>query len=121
VIGMLGTAVGRTPAELQLLLPGASAQVIITIDDVLPAVRLVASVRLTPVVLAGDADGAVPREVAAQTSFWALPWTLLVALLGLVLLLWLARRRAGAPARRPVPPPPGLLPSTPPPVSEYHH
>ncbi|MEU3452317.1 DUF916 domain-containing protein [Micromonospora sp. NPDC006766] len=78
------------------LLPGESWQVTVPVHDVAPALRLAATVTLTP--LLTDASGSTTSRdpISATAHGWALPWTLLllvaVLIAGIVGALLLARR-----------------------------
>lgn len=80
------------------LLPGDTWQVEVPVEDVVPSVRLAATVTLTPIVT--DASGTItPMDrVDATTHAWAVPWSALVLLLILIAVVVLAvrsrRRRA---------------------------
>ena len=67
--------------------------------DVLPTVRLAATVTLTPIVT--DASGTITamKPIDATTHAWAVPWStllLLVVLVALAVLAVRARRRRAA-------------------------
>lgn len=86
-------------ADTPELLPGEEWHVSVPVDDVRPTGRISARVRLTP--LLTDAAGSVNTldQVEATTHAWALPWTLVLAILLLVAaaagwLLRVRRRRA---------------------------
>lgn len=108
VDGPFGWELARTDAlSLPELLPGTAVDVTETITGVQPAVRLAATVSLTPSGVAGPLPA-----VSRSTGVWAWPWVLWVVL-G-VLLLWTlhrvvkrlrASRRASTPAPSPAPAP----------------
>lgn len=100
VRGLLGgTSSARVP-DVPLLLPGNHVDLRVVVPHVRPELRETATVQVRPLVMVGDADPGL-HAVRATTTFWAVPW-LLVVLLGLAALLaWVWRRRR----RRPVPVP----------------
>jgi hypothetical protein len=82
-------------ADIPLLLPGSFVTVTTTVPDVFPQVQLTARVRLFPLTVAGDVDPGIPAHFDRTTSVWAIPWALIITIVGLVLLvaLWLLWRR----------------------------
>ncbi|MGY6501138.1 MAG: hypothetical protein ACXIVQ_09650 [Acidimicrobiales bacterium] len=79
------------------LLPGHSVEHSLVVDGVAPLGRLHVQARVIPTESAGQPlDGAVP-PAEATTGVWAPPWTAgaIVAIAGLVAVLWLWRRRRG--------------------------
>lgn len=90
--GVDADAIEAVPA----LLPGEQWPVTVTVDGVVPAVVLTATVGLHPRLPAGSE--AVPvAPVTATATTWAVPWALVAALAVLVVLIVLvvrARRRA---------------------------
>ena len=93
-----GLAPRRRPAsaDTPALPPGTSWTVSAPVRDVAPALRVRASVKVTPLLVDAAGSTSPLRAVSASGGTWALPWTLLVAL---ILLVGLARR-GGAPGRR---------------------
>lgn len=91
-----------TPAALQLLFPGAEERVTVRVPGVCPALFEKSHVMVTPQLFADQPPMQVPRAVASS-SFLAIPWGLLEALVLIVLvslLIWYLRRRA---SRQPLP------------------
>ena len=84
VHGVVGPAASAGKlADIPLLLPGNSAQVSVTVPDVTPVFYETADISVSGLGAAGDADP--PVEVtSASTSFWAIPWTALAGVLGLL-------------------------------------
>lgn len=80
--------------RIPLLLPGGGAVQRVEVTGVWPQVRLTAQVRVQALELQSDVNPAT-AEAAGRTSFWAIPWTLLLVVVGLVLGLlgWLRYRR----------------------------
>ncbi|MFZ0324907.1 MAG: DUF916 domain-containing protein [Actinomycetes bacterium] len=99
VAGLLGTQqVEADPVEL--LLPGSSVDVVVSVPDVLPTVWKTARVTVKPQSMAGSNDPP-PAAFSDQVAFWAIPWTLLaiVVLLLLVGVAWWVRRTRGGRGR----------------------
>lgn len=95
VTGPFGTGRVRAAglAPVPELLPGESWDVTTTLD-VLPLVRLAATVTLDPQ-LPEEIDGVpAPGQVRGSGGAWAVPWSVLVLLLAAVGTVLLARRRA---------------------------
>lgn len=94
--GLLESEAGDIPDTPQLL-PGESWKVSVPVDDVATAVRLAATVHLTP--LLQDASGSTSTlpQVEETTHAWAIPWVLLVVVLlvvaAIVVAVVLRRRR----------------------------
>lgn len=88
--------VGDTPA----LPPGATWQVSAPLRDVAPALRVRATVKVTPLLIDAAGSTAPLAVVQAGGGTWALPWTLLVALVLLVGLGVFGVRRVRVPRRR---------------------
>jgi hypothetical protein len=88
-----GTAIAPDLGDLPLLLPGASAHVTVEVPDVTPAVALTAAVTVVGEAPLGDATP--PVQIAtASTRLWAVPWTLVALVIGLLLVLgWFVRQR----------------------------
>jgi hypothetical protein len=104
VSGLFGSA-GSAPAvpEIPLLLPGASVHESVDVRGVLPLVRLSAKVTLHPTHPVGAVDPGLPTQIVASTSFWAMPWALLILILAAIVAggwWWRRRRAAGNPAGR---------------------
>jgi hypothetical protein len=91
-------------ADSPPLLPGSAWKVSAPLRDVTPALRLKATVTLTPLLI--DAAGSIAPLPAthATGNAWAVPWTLLLALLAvggiLAVALRCVRRRVGTAAAR---------------------
>ena len=87
-------------ADSPALLPGGSWKVSAPLHDVRPALRLKATVKLTP--LLADAAGSVAPLSATTTTghAWAIPWALVLLVAVALGLVGVAARRARAP--RPV-------------------
>ena len=95
------TAQASGLADVPLLLPGGSYRAIARVQGVWPLARETATVRVAPLVVPGDVVPGLHESVATAT-FWALPWTPLAILVGLVLLLGgglVLRRWRGRPGR----------------------
>jgi hypothetical protein len=83
-------------AESPALLPGERWKVSTTLSGVSPAVRLTASVALTPLVVDSSGTTSPLDDVVATASTWAVPWALALLVLlivGLVILTVLLLRR----------------------------
>jgi len=96
--GLLGSvADAGALVDVPLLMPGGSAEVSVVVPSVPPLVRMSADVEIEPLSAAGDAN---PRlaDVTESTTFWAVPWLVLGALVALALVvLWRSRRRRALP------------------------
>jgi hypothetical protein len=66
------------------LLPGETWTVSVPVDGVVPAVRIVAEVTVTPVVTDASGSTAGITPVVASAGTWAVPWTALALLVLLV-------------------------------------
>jgi hypothetical protein len=91
-------------ADTPELLPGESWTVRVPVAGVTPAMRLTAHVAVTPVVTDASGSTSPLAVIEASGHAWALPWTLLAALLVVVVLVVVRlvrvrRRRSGAQAR----------------------
>jgi len=94
----------RKGAKIPELIPGASVAQSAHFTNVLPALRLSAEVTLHPF------DALTPRQAAppavhATTSFWAIPWILVLfvaVIVGFVYWRWKRRRTPRPPAPAPV-------------------
>jgi hypothetical protein len=77
------------------LLPGQFVDLKATVPNVLPAIRLKATVEVDPVLPAG-VSGPALTNVSKSVSFWAIPWVLIGLIVGLILLwrayIWFSRR-----------------------------
>ena len=80
--GWFDAAAGEVDAPPQLL-PGESWEVTVPVDDVAAAVRLAATVSVTPVLTDPSGSTTALEPVVATAGAWAVPW----ALVGLVVLL----------------------------------
>lgn len=87
--------------DIPMLLPGGSATVSIPVPEALPLGLMTAAVTVVALAPAGDANP--PSAMASGSStFWAVPWTLLALILGLLLLAgWLWRRHVAPRFDRP--------------------
>jgi hypothetical protein len=83
--------------NIPLLLPGASVTERAVISGVWPQFRLHQTVSVQPVATSGSVGDLSP--VSAGSTLWAVPWTLLVLVLVLVvgLVVWMRRRSRKAP------------------------
>ncbi len=82
-------------AQVQLLLPGFAVHQTVRIKGIFPEVRDSGHVSITPLVIAGTVQPA-SGPYRASVSFWAIPWTLIAIIVGLILLVmiwWFVRRR----------------------------
>jgi hypothetical protein len=101
ISGLFGTRhPAKALADIPLLLPDTSVDVVATVHGVLPQVRLTARVVLYPLRAAGDVDPGIAAQFSATTSFWAIPWPLIILLASLLLLValwvyWRRQRRRG--------------------------
>jgi cytochrome c-type biogenesis protein CcmH/NrfF len=84
----------RTPPRL---LPGERWTVSVPVRDVTPAVRLHASVAVTPVLVDASGSTTALAPVEASTDGWAVPWLLLllvvVVIVAVVTAVVVGRRR----------------------------
>jgi hypothetical protein len=100
VSGLVGSSSSEALADVPMLLPGGTATLTATVADVKAAGLLTATVEVTPLVVAGDANP--PTELASSSvRLLAVPWLLLafVLLLVLMVLIWLRRRNAAPQSR----------------------
>ena len=107
----LFNAVGHAPAlaNVAFLLPGGAERVSVRIPAVSPELFMAATVHLTALTLAGTVNPPV-KTLGGSAHFWAVPWTLLliIVVLGLLIAAFLRQRRRALPSRhgrRPGPPP----------------
>lgn len=99
VRGPLGWTLAEQPlADLDELLPGSQVTVSAHVSDVLPALRLTASVTIDPVSAIETVPP--PPSASASTSFWALSWPVVIGMLVLLGLLVLAVLRGRRSRRR---------------------
>ena len=93
VRGLLGpTSLARPkPANLDLLFPGSSVQVAVTVPRTWPLIRERLTVSLSPLVQVADPVAGL-GTFTATTSFWEVPWAPLALIVILGLLGWLIRR-----------------------------
>lgn len=87
-------------ADTPALLPGASWEASAPLRDVAPALRVRATVRVTPLLIDAAGSTSPLAVVKADGGTWAVPWTLLVALGLLVGSVVVVVRRVGVPRRR---------------------
>lgn len=98
------TVDAKVNGELPELLPGNAIQLTAEVASVLPAGWLTAKVALEPAVAPGDQKLRV-ADVAATSTFAAVPWVplaVLLSLIGLVVFRRYRRRKRPAPDPRPV-------------------
>jgi len=97
VDGMFGTTASAHPKTLPLLLPGGVVDVRVPLSGVKPEVWLSVKVHLTPAPISPSVDTAANvHRVTASTHFWAVPWTLIGIVVGLLAgggAWWWTRRR----------------------------
>ena len=85
----------RTPEDTPELLPGTAVTRKEHFVGVFPAGRLTTTITVTPFALkASGFDAAGAQPVSATTSEWAVPWTLLLTVVLVVLVAWFVLRRA---------------------------
>lgn len=103
IAGLAGSAaIADSLQDIPMLLPGGTATVTVPVDDVRPLGPMTATVEVTPLSVAGDANPPV-QVASASTVVWAVPWLLvaivLLLLAGLLVLLRIRRghRSAAAP------------------------
>lgn len=81
-------------AEIQLLLPGFSVKESVTVDHVVPEIRDTAHVSISLLYIPGSVQ---PKSgpFTASVGFWAVPWTLIAIVVGIVLIIavYIIRRR----------------------------
>jgi hypothetical protein len=95
-------APGRVDDSPQLL-PGETWQVSVPVHGVAPAVRLAASVTLTPLLTDAAGSTAPLATIEATAHGWAIPWVVLLALVaGCVVVVAFSRRRRRVRAQEPV-------------------
>jgi hypothetical protein len=105
VSGLLGQSVStKDAALLPLVLPGSSVPLTLEVPGVYPELTETAKVTVLPVTVAGGTDPVI--DVAtASTTFWAVPWAPLGALVLVAVLLglgWYLRHRRGGPPSEPL-------------------
>ena len=100
VAGLFGLGgAGARVQDVPLLLPGASVRQSVDVPGVLPLVRMTATVTLRPIPPTGAVDPVLPGRIVASTSFWALPWVLLLLVLaGVGGALWWRHGNRSVPA-----------------------
>lgn len=97
VTGLFGsTGANNLEASVPLLLPGATFPVTVKIKHIWPELLMHARVTVTPLAVAGAVDQGM-HATSASISFWAIPWTLLIAIVVLLALIvvglvWRRRR-----------------------------
>jgi hypothetical protein len=95
--------------DLPALLPGASVTRTVEMAGIPPALRLTATVRLSP--FESNDDARTHDDVTRSTNAMAVPWLLVVVLVvALVVLLRLRRRRGAGGAQPDLGPPPPMRP-----------
>lgn len=94
VSGLFHTAQATAP-RLPVLFPGGAASFTVPVDGVYPQFRMTVRVTLKPLTVLGDVDANLPPKFDASTSFWAVPWVLLVITLVLIAaaVSYIVRRR----------------------------
>lgn len=99
VTGIFGSTGSRSKlVQLPLMLPGAAFPMRVQVARVWPQLLMHARVTVTPLGVAGASDPKLD-PASASTSFWAVPWSLLallVLLAGMVVLVFLWRRKLNA-------------------------
>ncbi|MFY1636465.1 WxL protein peptidoglycan domain-containing protein [Solwaraspora sp. WMMB335] len=105
VAGPFGLARRSTVGDpLPEILPGDSFRTSVRIDDVLPLVRLRATLTVVPAAVTGETLDPAPATVTRHESMWAMPWPQLLVLLlvaaaiGLSIIARRRRRRRSAQA-----------------------
>ena len=100
--GLLRTTT-RVGDQAPVLLPGSEFQVTSVVKQVLPQVRMTATVVVTPLGIRGDAL-AQSGDAVTALHFWAVPWLLLMIIVGMLVFLvasaWLRRRSKRSRAAR---------------------
>ncbi|MFD7432321.1 WxL protein peptidoglycan domain-containing protein [Streptomyces sp. NPDC059818] len=94
--GTLSTEAGTIAAPPELL-PGERWKVTVPVHDVTPALRLTATVAVTPLITDAAGSTTALDPVRATAHGWAVPWTLLLLLvlvLGAAATAFVLRRRA---------------------------
>ena len=98
--GLLGSV--RQPLatpNLPLLIPGGAVDLSVQLPHVWPEVRVRTTVSVRPLLMPGDIDPGL-RLYTASTTCWAIPWSLLLLTLGLLILALFVRRQRRRAARR---------------------
>lgn len=90
--GLLGSWAGEALTDVPQLAPHGSAHLRTVVRGVWPEIWMRATVRVSTLQLKTDANPPI-APVIASTHFWAVPWTLLLLIVGLLLLDVLHRRR----------------------------
>jgi hypothetical protein len=98
VSGWFGTHASATnPPQVPLLLPGGKVDERVVVTGVFPTFRATATVTLTALALPSDSNPSA-GPWSASATFWAIPWTLLLLLilivLGTLFREWRQRQRA---------------------------
>ncbi len=88
----LGRVQAADLAAVPEILPGETWTVRAPVDGVWPLLRLTATAALTPTLPTGAADAPAVPAVRASAGTWAVPWALLVVLVGIAGGVVLARR-----------------------------
>jgi hypothetical protein len=103
VKGLFGSSVtAANVPPIPLLLPGSSLAITVDVDGVWPAFRDTAQVQISPLAVPG-AQMPAAGPWTAETSFWAIPWLLVLILVLLLLVFviyrWMLRRHRRGPGR----------------------
>lgn len=79
-----GTTNGPVPPEITALLPGNSVEMRVEVPDVMPSLRLTATVELRPkFALSADSRTSL-SQVIAKASVWAMPWVLMLIVVAVI-------------------------------------
>jgi hypothetical protein len=86
LFGTFRTKAGQVAAPPELL-PGESWKVTVPVKGVAPALRLTATATLTPMFTDASGSTTSMKPIVVTAHGWAVPWTLLIALIVLVALI----------------------------------
>jgi hypothetical protein len=92
VRGLFGSKETVAPLAISLLLPGASVKETARVPGVFPEFYMHAKVTVYPLVAQGTVDPGLANSYSGSTTFWAIPWTLIIIIL-LLILAFVGRRR----------------------------